>query len=322
MKYNCELIRDLLPLYQDGICSQSSKAAVEEHLSECEGCSSYLESLRSGEELEQVMSAEKNEALDSQKKFFKRRSAVAGTIIAGIFMLPVLICLIVNLAVGGAGWFFIVLAAMLVPVSLVAVPLLAPENKGLWTLSSFSISLILLFAVVCIITRGSWFFIASTASLFGIWLVFSPFAARSKPIASRIGSHKGLAVLGLDTVMFALMMISIGITNSLGIDYYSLAARISLPIIGLVWAIFLTVRYLKVNGFFKAAICLASSGMMMFIHELILNISANSTSFYIRTDSDRYVFGTNILFGVVLMLLALIFAGIGFIVNRNRRKTK
>ncbi len=322
MRYECELIRDLLPLYQDGICSPSSKTAVEEHLGECDGCSSYLESLRSGEEIEQVIAAEKNEALDSQKKFFKRRSAVAGTIIAGIFMLPVLICLIVNLAVGGAGWFFIVLAAMLIPVSLVAVPLLAPENKGLWTLSSFCISLLLLFAVVCIITGGSWFFTASTASLFGICLVFSPFAARSKPIASRVGGHRGLAVLGLDTVMFVLMMISIGITGGLGLGYYSLAGRISLPIIGLVWTIFLTVRYLKLNRSFKTGICLGSASLMMFIHELLLDLSANSTSFYIRTDSDRYVFGTNILFGAVLMLLALIFAGIGFIANRNRRKEK
>ena len=32
MKYPCDLIRDLLPLYQDGVCSEESRAAVEEHL--------------------------------------------------------------------------------------------------------------------------------------------------------------------------------------------------------------------------------------------------------------------------------------------------
>jgi predicted anti-sigma-YlaC factor YlaD len=70
MKYNCELIRDLRPLYQDGICSPSSKTAVEEHLGECKDCSGYLENLRSGEELEEIIVSERGEALDSQKKFF------------------------------------------------------------------------------------------------------------------------------------------------------------------------------------------------------------------------------------------------------------
>ena len=320
MKYDCELIRDLLPLYQDDICSPGSKMAVEEHLSECKGCTDYLQSLRSGEEIESVINAEKTQALDSQKKFFKRRSAAAGTVIAGIFMLPVLICLIVNLAVGGSGWFFIVLAAMLIPASLVVVPLLAPENKGLWTLSSFSISLLLLFAVVCIITSGKWFFIASTASMFGVWLIFAPFAVKSRPIASRIGAHKGLAVFGLDTLLFVLMMLSIGVTNGLGADYYSLSARIALPILGLVWAIFLTVRYLKTNGFFKAGICFAFSGLMMTVLEFAPDLSSNSTSFYIDTDSKRYIFSTNIVFAVMLFILALIFTLIGFVVNKRRNK--
>lgn len=38
MKYDCGLIKDLLPLYCDGVCSEQSKNAVEEHLEECEGC--------------------------------------------------------------------------------------------------------------------------------------------------------------------------------------------------------------------------------------------------------------------------------------------
>lgn len=36
--YPCELIRDLLPLYVDGVCSEESKAAVEAHLQDCADC--------------------------------------------------------------------------------------------------------------------------------------------------------------------------------------------------------------------------------------------------------------------------------------------
>ena len=33
-----EIVMDLLPLYHDGVCSAASRAAVEEHLKECEVC--------------------------------------------------------------------------------------------------------------------------------------------------------------------------------------------------------------------------------------------------------------------------------------------
>lgn len=38
MKTPCSVIRDLLPLYQDGVCSPESRQLVEEHLEECETC--------------------------------------------------------------------------------------------------------------------------------------------------------------------------------------------------------------------------------------------------------------------------------------------
>lgn len=42
MKISCEIIRDLLPLYKDGICSKESELLVEEHIAECEECSALL----------------------------------------------------------------------------------------------------------------------------------------------------------------------------------------------------------------------------------------------------------------------------------------
>ena len=32
----CEIVRDLLPLYIDGVCLEGSRELVEEHLKECE----------------------------------------------------------------------------------------------------------------------------------------------------------------------------------------------------------------------------------------------------------------------------------------------
>lgn len=38
----CEIIRDLLPLYHDGACSAQSRAAVEAHLGGCAACAAQL----------------------------------------------------------------------------------------------------------------------------------------------------------------------------------------------------------------------------------------------------------------------------------------
>lgn len=39
---NCNIVRDLLPLYHDGVCSAESRRLVEEHLAGCEACSQVL----------------------------------------------------------------------------------------------------------------------------------------------------------------------------------------------------------------------------------------------------------------------------------------
>lgn len=40
-----EIIYDLLPLYHDGVCSEASRRAVEEHLADCEVCRKALEDM-------------------------------------------------------------------------------------------------------------------------------------------------------------------------------------------------------------------------------------------------------------------------------------
>lgn len=49
MNYPCGIIRDLLPLYIDDVCNEESKQAVQNHLSECEKCRNYYESMKSTE---------------------------------------------------------------------------------------------------------------------------------------------------------------------------------------------------------------------------------------------------------------------------------
>ncbi len=43
---NCEIIKDLIPLYVDGCCSEESEGAVEEHLKGCSECKKLFEEMK------------------------------------------------------------------------------------------------------------------------------------------------------------------------------------------------------------------------------------------------------------------------------------
>jgi hypothetical protein len=45
-KVSCEIIKDMLPLYYDEVCSGDSKKMVEEHLSQCNNCKKELENIK------------------------------------------------------------------------------------------------------------------------------------------------------------------------------------------------------------------------------------------------------------------------------------
>lgn len=74
MKLTCEIVEDLLPLYEDGVCSRQSKDAVEAHLRKCERCRKLLEKTRELPEMhrEPEVPAADAAAVRSFKKLRKR----------------------------------------------------------------------------------------------------------------------------------------------------------------------------------------------------------------------------------------------------------
>jgi hypothetical protein len=76
----CALVRDLLPLYADGVLSAESAAAVETHLPACPPCAAELESLRAPVPVK----AKKKTARQSLKT--TRRRLVAGLAAAALLV--------------------------------------------------------------------------------------------------------------------------------------------------------------------------------------------------------------------------------------------
>ena len=97
-KIPCEIIRDLLPLYQDDICSEKSRNAIEEHIKECESCRTYLKKM----DCEIPIEADETGGMDEEWKVFRefsekvskrlnRRIVMAGGVILLICMMLMVI---------------------------------------------------------------------------------------------------------------------------------------------------------------------------------------------------------------------------------------
>ena len=56
---NCDLIRDLIPLYVDECCSNESQEAIEEHIAVCSKCKQLLEDMQTPADLVDVPKAPK-----------------------------------------------------------------------------------------------------------------------------------------------------------------------------------------------------------------------------------------------------------------------
>ena len=251
---------------------------------------------------------EKGNVIDKQSKFFERKGALAGIIIAGVFMIPILICLIVDLASGnGLGWFFIVLAAMFIPTSLFVVPLMAPKNKMFLTMSSFTLSIILLLAVCCIYSGGSWFFVAASSVLFGLTICFAPFIACRRPVNAYLKNSKGLAIMGAYTFTYILMIVCIGLHIDVP-GFFAEAFSISYFIVA--WLMLLIIRYLPANGYVKAGCCIATFLVISYlatfgiVHFMVNNVETDAVVVYSQLPFADYLVGIGI--GVVFVVIGLI----------------
>ncbi len=88
-KISCEIIKDLLPLYHDGVCSDQSKQLVDEHLEECESCRAELAQIAANVQLQpqQPTAKEEDKAIKNIAAHWhksKLKAFVKGIIITAI----------------------------------------------------------------------------------------------------------------------------------------------------------------------------------------------------------------------------------------------
>ena len=90
MKYKCGIIKDLLPLYVDHVCSDESKELIDEHLMECEKCKSYMHSLRESQDVEAVAYDEEKESRKVKMILGMKKKIIFRNILVAVFTVLIL----------------------------------------------------------------------------------------------------------------------------------------------------------------------------------------------------------------------------------------
>lgn len=324
MNRECEIVQDIMPLYVDDICSAPSREMLEEHIKNCPDCRALLDSMKNNH-VEEEIAEEKDEVISKQARFFKRKSFTAGAIIAGIFAVPILICLIVNLASGASmRWFLIVLCSMLLAASLIVVPLMAPKNKFLWMVGASTASLLLLLAATSFLGGEWWFFVAAPAVLFGLSVVLMPAVVNQRAVKERIGNNKGLICMASDTVLFAVMMAAIGFASERAVDFLQDAFVISFPLVSYAWIVFVLLRYPRCSKLTRAGFVILFSGLAWLLTPFVLRLF-NINVWLPQIDPfDWTVRGMegNLFWaaGIQLLIIGLVFVLVG--IGRDVRRAK
>ena len=92
-KASCEIIKDMLPLYYDNVCSDDSKRMIEEHLSQCNNCKVEFEKIQ-----DEIHSPEKSimenktdsnviKNISTSWKRWRLKSFIKGGIISALLMI-------------------------------------------------------------------------------------------------------------------------------------------------------------------------------------------------------------------------------------------
>ncbi len=82
MRNECSIVRDLMPLYAEGLVSEETEDFIREHLSSCESCRNELESMKSGVFIEKNLSEAADLKIVKRKLMLSRLLTVFATAVS------------------------------------------------------------------------------------------------------------------------------------------------------------------------------------------------------------------------------------------------
>lgn len=90
MKQICEVVQDLLWLYEEGECSAGTKRFVEDHLAECKECRTYQTSIKITDQVKESVKKLENETEEKviRNSFHKIKRRWIASLVAVIMIFP------------------------------------------------------------------------------------------------------------------------------------------------------------------------------------------------------------------------------------------
>ncbi len=141
----CEIVKDLLPLYVDGIVSEVSKKSIENHLEYCTGCKELYYNMAFHLEMETTPT----EVSDVRRFLKKTKKMYLLYGLGGLSFIAVLVCMIVDLAVNkGITWSLIVGSACLFADAFIYVLSTSQKNKGCMVMAVISVGTFCLLSAI------------------------------------------------------------------------------------------------------------------------------------------------------------------------------
>ncbi|MDE7219234.1 MAG: helix-turn-helix domain-containing protein [Oscillospiraceae bacterium] len=221
-----------------------------------------------------------------------------------------------------SGWFYVAVLAVLfgtgfitLPVYLGQLPL--PEKLRRCKTSLFigvqSALLLLLLTACCGYSGGAAWDVCPvvlTSVFFGLCLVFLPVPLRQIPLPEPFRRHKALLYFAVNTTLLFILLAAA--TREW---FFPMSVPIALLGLILPWGWMGIIRYLPVNGWFKASLCCVWTGLWTWLYPwildkiLLLNGWPNSTPYRLRLPVDFSRWDDPRTLGWNIFLLAL--AGLG-----------
>lgn len=141
----CEIVKDLLPLYVDGIVSDVSKKSIENHLEHCTDCKELYDDMAFHLEME----TPPTEVSDVKRFLKKTKKMYLLYGLGGLSFIAILVCLIVDIAVNkGITWSLIAGSSCLFADTLIYALSTCKKNKGCITMAVISIGTFFLLFVI------------------------------------------------------------------------------------------------------------------------------------------------------------------------------
>lgn len=293
MKISCEIIRDLLPLYNDGACSNESVSLIDEHLKECPACVNELGRLREDTAV-QLIKLEEKEIIGAYRRNVLKK--------AMLFALCFIVFPLINVFYSGrfydAVFFKPYLVTVLVMLNSVYLPaVIKNSRKTVIAACSVATPIAVFFALAY-----DWVYSETIILYFIIFMIYFSFSAAFIPLKLRIDHEtpqrfikSALRFGAAETAVLLTASILEGVNregnnlNPLEGIGFKLFIYV-MPFLVFLWAICLLVRFLKTNSYIRASAYTLFTGLFLSLFPAVEYLADKACFEYTYTENYKYCF--------------------------------